>query len=184
MLLSIVFLVATIIVYSYFVSPAYSSIQGKRAEVANRESLVAQYTDYLTRIKGLADRYSTILSMQDAINTAFPPEENVPHTVRQITGLAALNRLSVEALAVDRLAVKASLQPDLVKGIGGLRITMQMSGTYDDLKTFLANVETNLNIFDVTNVRIGAGTQDTKKGGAVGSGFQYTLEMKTYYQAN
>ena len=107
----------------------------------------------------------------------LPLEQNTSQGVYQISGLAGFSNLTVELLSVQQLAIKPSIQPGLVKGLGILRYNFRLTGTYEGFKSFLQAMETNISLMDLVNLKVEPAVKPAK------GNFSYTINMDTYYQS-
>jgi len=178
-ILSLLILIAAVFVYSSFIRPAYSEIENLRGEVAFKTSALAQQQSSSQQIQSLLSQYQDVLKVEDTISSILPMTANVASGVNQLSGLAKVNNLNLDLLSVEETAIKPSDQPDIVKGVGALKFNLHLTGSYENFKTFLQEIETNLNLMDLTNLKMEAATK-TKSGE---NRFSYTLTVNTYYQA-
>ena len=178
-LISILLIIGSFIIYNSLIQPAYSEIANQRAEVATRLDLINKHEDSIKQVQNLLSQYQDTAQIQEVASLILPSEQNFPQAVNQITGLANLNKLSIELLAAQQLAIRPSAQPRLVKGIGVLRFNLQLTGAYENLKSFIQNLETNMNLMDLASVRI----EPSMKGKLGENKFSYTIMVDTYYQA-
>ena len=177
--ISILIFVVLLVFYTYLIQPAYSDIKEKRAEVAGKLVLINEYETALVRINNLLGQYDSFSQIQDTVSLILPPNQNVPRAVSQFTGLASINRLAIENLGVQQLAIKPSLRPSLVKGLGTLRLTGRLNGDYESFKAFLGNLETNIGLTDLVSLKI----EPLAKGKIAENKFAYMMVVDMYYQA-
>ncbi len=185
-LISMLLFIAVLVLYMYLIKPAFNDIGDKRAEIAGKLALIDEYNAALTRIQDLLRQYDNLTQIQEAASSVLPPEQNLPRSINQISGLASINRLSIGTLSVQQMSIKPSLRPSLVKGLGTLRLSTRLTGDYQSFKSFLENLETNVNLMDVVSLKIEP--LALKVGSSVKTAvninnFNYTLVADTYYQA-
>ena len=176
-LLAILMFVASLFVYSTLIRPAYSEIKSLRAEIAGRLELISKNEVSIQQVKKLLTEYQDIAKVQETISLILPLEQNTSQGVNQIDGLSKLNKLTIDFLSIQQLAIKPSTQPGLVKGLGVLRYNFRLTGTYESLKSFIQAVETNISLMDLVSLKIEPATKSAK------DNFSYTVNMDTYYQA-
>lgn len=177
-LTAILMIIASLFVYSSLIRPVYSEIKNLRSEVAGRLDLINRNKVSIEQVQKLLSEYQSISQAQEMTSSVLLSEQNISQAVNQVAGLAGLNNLSIELLAVQQLAIKPSAQPNLVKGVGTLRFNIRLTGGYENFKKFLQNLETNINLMDLTNLKIESAAK-TK----VGGNFSYTMIIDSYYQA-
>jgi Tfp pilus assembly protein PilO len=174
-LTAILMIIASIFVYSSLINPAYSEIKNLRSEVAGRLELVDKHKTSIDQVKKILGEYQDVVQIQDTVSTILPSEQNLPSAVYQISKLASVNELPIELLSAQQLAIKPSNQPELVKGVGVLRFNLRVVGSYEKFKSFLQNLETNINLMDLASLKIEPQTKGANK-------FNYTLVVDAYYQ--
>ncbi len=177
-LTAVFMIIASLFVYSSLIRPAYSEIKNLRSEVAGRLDLINRNKASIEQVQKLLSEYESISQAKEMTSLVLPSEQNISQAVNQIVSLISLNGLSAELLAVQQLAIKPSAQPNLVKGTGTLRFNLRLAGGYENFKTFLQNLETNINLMDLANLKIEQGVK-TK----AGDSFSYTMIIDSYYQA-
>ena len=178
-LVSALMFIAAIFVYNNLVSPAYLEIKDLRAELLGSSKLVEDQRSAINQVQNLLKEYQSILSVESTIGMMLPLSQDAASNLNQIAGLAAINNLKLESLSVNKMANRSSNKQDLVKGIGILRFTFQLSGSYENFKSFLRAVETNIVLMDLVDLKIES-TQGTKLGGS--GGLSFSANIDAYYQ--
>ena len=128
-----------------------------------------------------------------SVGLAMPSGEDVAGALAEIQGIAANTRHYDREYC--RVAPTIQLQAGahasatsssvLTKPLGSFTLKLTASGSYENFKNFLSEVETNIRIFDVNNVSleptaitVTAGTKPTASRDA----FNYTVTVTAYYQ--
>ena len=104
----------------------------------------------------------------------LPSKFDAAYVSGQISGLAEQNGLILQALNIKQLAIKPA-KMKFAKGLGILKVDAKLSGSYENFKTFLNGIETNIMISDINNFKIEnqAGAQN----------LIFTVSINAYYQA-
>ncbi len=178
-LIAILILVASLFVYSSFIKPAYSEIKDLRSEVASRLNLIAENESSLEQIQKLLGEYQNVAQLKETISLIFPTEQDLPQVVNQITSLANINKLTIDQLAAGQLAIKPSTHSTSIKGKGTLRFSFHLNGSYENFKSFLQNLETNMSLMDLVNLKI----EPSAKTKAGENNFSYNMTIDRYYQS-
>ncbi|MEK7162965.1 MAG: hypothetical protein AAB696_01620 [Patescibacteria group bacterium] len=181
-LLSVLIIIASLFVYSSLIRPAYSEIKNLRSETAGKMDIIDKNKGSIEQVQKLLSEYQSIAQVQEIISFILPLEQNIPRAINQVVGLADLNKLSIESVGVRQLAIKPSAQPNLVKGVGTLRFDLRLAGSYENLKMFIQNMESNMNLMDLVSLKIESGIK-VKPGAGGGENFSYTMIIDSYYQA-
>lgn len=167
--------IASLFVYNSSIRPAYSEVSALRTEVANRTDIINTNKASVQQVQKLLSEYQNAASIQETTSLVLPLEQNLYQEINQFNGLARISGLSLDNLSVKELAIKPSSQPNLVSGIGTLRFTVHLTGTYAGLKSFLQMAETNINLMNLVNLKI----EPTRSA----SVFSFTIDVDTYYQS-
>ncbi len=171
--LSIVLFLAAIMAYSSFVRPAYEDLIAKRSSLENRINLVAENELVVGKMRSLLNEYKNAEALKTSVSAVLPTIPDAAAAINQISALAKINNLVLNSVSTSLLSIKPSAQPALVKGIGSIQISCQLSGNYASFRSFLKNIETNINLMDIDTVRISQS----------GGNMIYTIGIVTYYQA-
>ncbi|MFH1346882.1 MAG: type 4a pilus biogenesis protein PilO [Spirochaetota bacterium] len=177
-LASALMFIAAIFVYSNLVSPAYSEIKNLKAELLSSSKMVEEQQFITSQVQNLLNEYQDISSIENTVGIMLPLSQDATSNLNQITGLVTINNLKLESLSVSKMANRPSDSPNLVKGVGILRFTFQLSGSYENFKSFLKAVETNIALMDLVDLQIES-PQNLK---ASGANLSFLINIKTYYQ--
>ncbi len=178
-ILSLIMLIASVFVYSALIRPAYSEIENLRAEAGGKAQLLGQQQSSIKQVQSLLSQYQDVLKVEDTISSILPLSPDAASGVNQISGLSKINNLTLDLLSIEETAIKPSSEPDLAKGVGALKFNFHLIGSYENFKAFLQNLETNITLMDLANLKMEAAAR-AKTGE---NRFSYTLSVNTYYQA-
>ena len=188
MILGLVLLTAASLIYFEFIQPAYEDAQSLKAQILGLESFLATQKTAVEKVKDLIAAYKGQGGAQSAVSAVLPEREDAAGALAQISGLAEESGLALQAVSVvtsipssqprnDALAPQAT---SLITPVSTLMFQIKLAGSYENFKTLLSLLETNMRIFDVSSLAI----QLT----ALGSGrfvqtvYLYDLSLATYYQ--
>lgn len=173
-LIATLFFIAALGVYAYLIKPAYQDINEKRGELYTKTSQLSDYKNTVTQMQKLLAAYDNLAQAQDSVSLMLPVSPSIPQAIYQISSLASGNGLSFQSASVKELAIAPTV--GLVKGKGTLRFNVKLNGTYESLRSFLGNLETNVRVFNVNSIKI-------EKFGTLANTFNFNLEIDSYYQA-
>lgn len=171
-------LVMALVVFSNFIRPEYQDIQELRGRIETKSQLFEDQELATTQIQRLIADYQGLANIQDDLSLVLPQEEQIPQALNQVANIARVNNLSIQSIEIQNLPFqpKATTQTSiLVKRIGSLRMDVQLSGSYEELKAFVQTIETNIRLMDVRNLAI---TPSVNPNGA----YAFTVTIDTYYQ--
>jgi hypothetical protein len=193
MLLALVLLVAAFIGFFDFVQPTYGDVQDLRGKAVADQGLLKSLGDIVKQAQALISSYNDQSSGTAAIGLALPAGPDMAGALTQIGGIAQADSLSIMSIAVSTPALQVSKSAgtnasstQAAQPAGNFSLKITATGNYGGFKNFLADLETNLRLFDVQNVSL----QPVAGAGAGGKGksvsvdyFTYNIVVQTYYQA-
>ena len=151
------------------------------------ESFAESYDEEVDAVKKIQDilaQFDSLQSLEETLSLTLPNEFAASFVVNDLTGLATINQLAVQSAATDLLPFNAVAgAPEYAKNIGTIKIATKISGSYENFKTFIAQLETNARIFDVESLKIMP--PSPVKGPLISplqNQYQYELTLHTYYQ--
>lgn len=175
--LALLFLIASVIVYSSYITAAYSDVLTLRGTLANKQDTYKQLNDTVNQTQSLFADFQNKTDIQQQASLILPKDRNVGYLVGQIVGLADANGLAVSSIATQILPVQASTSK-VIRNIGRIKADVKISGSYAGFKSFIRQLENNMLILDNTDLRV------DNTGTTVGStaGLTYSLSVTSYYQ--
>jgi len=174
LLLSILFIILALVIYAFLVRPVYDEILVLRGTFRGKQKLFSEQEAAIQKVNDLVQRYQGTARLQDVINMSLPVSENLSLVFGQLYAIARKNNVNIEVFGVQPLAIRPSRDKSLVKGLGTLRLSLRLTGSYDSLKDFVGDLETNIRVMDVSSLKI----DQT----AVSNVLVYNLIIDTYYQ--
>lgn len=172
---AIFLLIASVLVYNYFIKPSYAEIKELRNRTATLEQTYGNYDSLNKKFQDIFAQYQNLGDLEKQLSMFFPSKFDTSYAVSQIFGIANNNKLNLLSLTTKQLAIRPGVGP--VKGIGVLRIESKLAGSYEDFKKFMADMETNIMISDLVSLRI-------ERARVMGSELVYTITIDAYYQAD
>ncbi|MBN2197890.1 type 4a pilus biogenesis protein PilO [Candidatus Wolfebacteria bacterium] len=176
-LVSILMLIGALFIYATFMKPAYSQIKNLRTEVSSRLDFINKHENYIQEVKKVLNEYQNITEITQTTSLILPINRDIALGLNQINGIAFLNNLSIELLGVQEMAISPSSQLSFIKGVGNLRFNLRLVGSYENFKSFIQAIETNITLIDLVSLKI-----DPILGGGAAKNFNYTIILNTYYQ--
>lgn len=198
MILSVAFLAGSLLMFFELIQPAYSNVQAlKGKELSMQDSLEKEKT-IIEQAKQLIAQYQSESQAQDNLALAMPSGPNVAAALAELYGIAQNNGTVISGMSVslptiqlsqgNRAAGSSLTASQVIKPRGTISIQVTALGGYENMKNFLAQLETNIRIFDLTGFSIqppsGVSTVGAN-GKAVPQNpdlFGYTFAVATYYQ--
>ena len=187
MLVALAFLIAAFVFYFDFVVPAYGDMQALKGRELGEQNFFSQESNTITQVQKLIATYKNESQEQTAVEMSLPPEQDVSGALAQIYGIAAVNNINLSnvSIAVSSVVTNSgaitSVPSLLLKPVGSVSFAVSVSGSYEDFKNFLSEIETNVRIFDVKNLSIQPSSQ---AGSLTKDIFNYNMTITAYYQAS
>lgn len=153
----LVFILASLYVYSTFISPQLVVIQKLRGRQA---ALLNRFYEYEKAIDNQGNRineFKRVEQVQERFTQILPTSPEVPMMLNQLYGLAALNDISIDAIEFQKQALQVDRSDSLANPYHAIRAVIKSSGTYENMKNYLSNIETNIRLMRVISINIGDG---------------------------
>ena len=183
---STILLVGSLVALTYLIQPAYSNIMDTRAQIVSKTKIRDTYDSSIKQAEKIKADYQNLLDTQQSISSILPPQEDLPETVNQVSGLAALNNLDLQTLSLTKPEVKSSSnttdKKDFIKAIGTMKTSFKIVGSYESFRNFIGQLENNSDLLDLESLKI-TPFIDTVSKTQVQDKYTYDLEVDNYYQA-
>jgi Tfp pilus assembly protein PilO len=168
---ALLLLVGAFVVFVNFVQPAYADVANTQARVQAQEAFLKAQDAIIKKVEDITGTYEQGASAREAMAQALPNNPEVATALFQIGGIAQMYDITARSFAVTipppapqvSSFGKASASSSgneaprkLVaeKPVVAVTIRAELLGTYANFKSFLANLETNIRIFDVKNITL------------------------------
>ena len=174
-ILALVLLLASVFVYSAFIRKSYENISSLRSKLESENLALAKYREAFSKIQTLLEGIDNLPSVQNQVSYILPQERNSGYLVGQLVGLSRINGLSINSLSTKVNPIQPS-KSSVIKSLGKLTAQIKVSGSYAGFKSLLRQIETNILILDVSDIKI----EKPDTGGNV----SYNLSVTSYYQTN
>ena len=171
---SLVFFLASIAVFSFFIVPASRELQDIRGERSALAELLERETSKIEAVSALFEQYGGVSDLQKTLGMALPTEEEIPDIINQLQGTAKVAGVSMNSLNINLPAIKAGSKEDVIKSFGVVQITFAIEGKYDQIKSYLDAIETNVRVMDVQKFGVQGGTEKET--------LDYNIVVNAYYQ--
>lgn len=164
--------------YYFILEPKYQQVRlggSYNAETLTDE--LGKRKNYLNQLQELNQNYQQFNRSQiDQLEKILPNQKDVAGLFVQLQALAENNNLLLSGVTITETAEEISknkekISPSHIKkmNISLTLVGVQKSNTYQEIKTFLEDLENNLRLFDVNAVYFDAESTN------------YTVNLFTYY---
>lgn len=179
MLLALTFIIGAFMIFFNFIIPTYENIKVIRSEQVGREQAIDGYRAAISKVRKLIDEYQGETDLQESISASFPLSPNLSSAIAQLGGLADQNKISILSLSIsesDGGGRGAQKITPFSKPVNVLSFNLRLEGSYQNLKQFTKNLETNIRIFDVKDISIQPAISSSR------DLYNVNLRVDTYYQ--
>jgi hypothetical protein len=178
---ALLFFIGALLVYLNLIRTENGVISELRASVESRTNLLEQQQKVVGEVQNLIASFQNIGQVQENVSVVIPTGEQNVSALRQIEAIT--NRSGVSLSSIDFKAglakavgkKSASSSESLIKRLGVLKVTMNVIGGYENLKLFLATLETSMRLTNVQGLKYAPGV-------GVNPTDQLTIEAEMYYQ--
>jgi len=195
MLIALLFLVASLLIFFDLIEPAYGDLETKKGEQVSSEQFLMSEQQLVTKAKNLLTQYENDSQAEANLALAMPSGPDIAGGLAQVYGITTESGLSVQGITIGAPSVQVQDQEaaagttlltasQIVKPMGTLSFQINGAGSYENFKSFLQMLETNIRIFDVTNVSLQPAASAPSNGKAAVNQdlFTYGITVVTYYQ--
>lgn len=174
MILAAVFLIAAVFVYTSLIKPTYGDVTTLRSQLASKQDSLDRYQNTLKKMQSLLQQLQNAGDVQRQVSLVLPNERDLGYFMSQLVELPRINGLSSSVLSTQSSPIQPS-KSAAIKSVGRIKGELQLSGSYSGFKALLRQLEKNILLMDVTDIRI-EGTQSQ-------SSLNYAISVSSYYQA-
>lgn len=184
-IISLFLLVGAFVVFFNFLQPAYQEVSELKGRLLSLEEFRAEQGAALQDIQALIGAYNQSREIRDTVSLALPLTPSLADAVAQVNGLIINNSLSAQSYGLSAVSepvlseeARRSLGTEsiVVQPVSPISFNLRLTGSYEDFKNFLKQLETNVRVFDVKTLSLqpaGKPEEDF---------YVYDLTVATYYQ--
>ena len=146
---TIIFLniVIILILFFLFIKPQYASWQALSVELQERKEELKLKQDYFNNLKTLSEALKNYDEQVAKIDSALPEHPSLPSLLNFFQSTAAQNGLVLKD--VGKFAVVSNKEKPEIKEMS---LEIMTTGSYPQLKTFLADIEKSSRLIEIENL--------------------------------
>ncbi len=185
-----IFIVAAFVCFFDLVQPTYSDVQTLRGKQLGEQNYLTSQTALVKQVQTTLNTYQNEAQGAANVSLAMPSGEDIAGALAQIQGIATNNNINITGVTVTapeiqvkKTGTSSSTSP--IKPLGSFAFKLTGSGSYESLKNFLSEIETNVRIFDVETFSLQPMTVAAVPGSKTAptrDAFNYSITVDTYYQ--
>jgi Tfp pilus assembly protein PilO len=191
-LLGLTFIVVALLVLFDFIEPTYGDLENAKAQEQSDQAFLVSGQTLINQAKTILATYQSDTTAEQDLALAMPSGPNVAGAIAQIYGIAANNGITIQSLGITPPTIQTPptlsnnllTSGQIVKPVGNYSFQIGATGSYESLKSFLLQLQSNVRIFDVTSFSLQAANTASNGKAAVGNQdlFTYSITVATYYQ--
>lgn len=143
LIIVIIMLVAAVVLGVILVWPKFQDFQQIQSDVDQKQSELDSKTSYYSKIKEIWSKLEEYKDVLTRIDSAFPVAYSVPALFYYLQRTTGETGLVMENLTLGGFSGERIKETD---------VTLQASGSYASLKTFLEALENSVRFFKVKNI--------------------------------
>lgn len=162
-----IFLIGSSLIFGIFVAlPRFQEFSAVQKELSVKQAELESRDRYFAHLKYLQNRVNAQQALVAKIDAALPNDSQLPGLYEFLQSLAAGSGLSLRSIAVSQ---NSSGQGARVQRTSA---SLQLGGSYEDLKVFLSNVLRASRMTDVEAISFSSPQ--------TGTGFVFTIRTNSY----
>jgi Tfp pilus assembly protein PilO len=164
-IISIIFIIAALALFGFFINPRYAGIRELQAEAASFDSALERSKELIATRDALLSKYNAFSSDSiTRLNTLLPNSIDTVRLIIDINTLANKYGMSLASINIgipDEAAGNNNTLGPSGKDFGVLSLSFNVVTSYDRFRAFLTDLEQSLRLMDVTSVDFAIPEQGT-----------------------
>lgn len=153
-LLAGLFLIGLIVVATSLTKPAFDGVVEKKAELFSKQELYNNQKGAIDEVQGLLNKFQEASRVREVINMAVPLEEDITNALNQIDAIARTAGVKVISFKSSTVSFSGPDDDPFIRRLGSIETEMNVAGDYENLRNFMKFLETNVRVFDVSDLSI------------------------------
>lgn len=175
---AIAIIVITIASVMLFVWPKYQELTILNADITTKEGELRSKNEYFDDIKKVSEELKAYEESLSKISSALPVEPLLPATFNFLQNTASQAGLVLTEVAVGNITMLDGKpvtgdEPEAMRIVKAISLSITMDGSYESLKSFLAEVEQSARIIKIQNIHFEEPEEDEP--------FSFDLDILVYY---
>ena len=157
-LLAIVLLIGAFVVFFDMVEPAYGNLQSVNGEIVGEQQFLTSESSTINQVQQIFSSYQQNTAEQASLNGSLPVGPDTAGAIAQLYGIAQISGISLQGVTISDSAPITNMDTAqtgiVIRPTGTIAFQLTGSGSYENLTSFLSEIETNIRIFDVTQLNV------------------------------
>lgn len=177
------FFIAALVVYGNLIRPKINEVNEKRAIVFAKENFLKNQQASVAQIQNLIGQMQNTEKVKTSIALAMPGGTDITQALNQLNAIARNNQVEFLSFSIGQGRIQSKPPSELlVRRVVESDAKISVLGSYENVKSFLEGVETNVRVSNVKKVSLFPLVK-TGVGLAGGSSiYSMNIDFKMYYQ--
>lgn len=181
--ITLILLLGAVLIGVFYLRPQWQRFQGLRESSEHLEELSTEFDTLIKNRDSLVDLINVVSKKDlERIDKALPKGSQAGEVLVVLENLVGKHGLTLQSIGLQSVNEPASetkiLSQTSVRPVDAIRefpVDLNIKGPYESFKNFLAEIEKNLRITDVTSLSFGAPSGADDK-------INFNVRIKMYYQ--
>ena len=176
---SVILILIGIGAYFFFFTDQWNALQEVRLDTQAANDALTQLTEISAKADNLREVYNSVKQEnKDKLAKMVPVGPDTTSLVTDFDQLAVRNGLFMKSIdfggvGSGKATPQTGMAPDLKIGAYTLPISLEVSGSYDAFRRYLADLELNQRIIDISSLNFGATANGV---------YSFSVHAEGYYQ--
>lgn len=188
-ILSIIFIGASIMIFTLYVRPTYDQIQDNRALVAGFDEALAKTREIQELKNSLLSRYNLFAGNNlERLQKMLPDHVDNVRLVLDMDGIASKYNIRIQNVEVQSTPDGRTDRNSIILNGGvaenrpyrSLNLQFEVLATYDDFVLLMRDLETSLRIVDLTSLSVRP-RNDVASAGTSAPLYSFGVSLRTYW---
>lgn len=194
-LAALLFTVVALVMFFDLIEPEYGNVETLKGQLASQQQFLSTETQAVAQAQQIINTYKGQTQEEQNLALAMPSGEELSSAIAQIYGIAANNNVLISGVTISAptLQMQASASGnggtgagDLIKPMGNISFQVAAAGSYENMASFLSQLESNIRIFDLKALTLHQGSLVASGARGVSAGnqdyFNYSMSISAYYE--
>lgn len=161
----------------WYVVPLYDTVQVLRSTLEQKNQELAKKEETKIKVEEVLKEYEKLAKEAEKVNLSVPSEKDIPSLLVTMEALASESGMVMDNLVFGEVAQPASPERTTIQKYRAMAINVSVRGTYSAFKNYLASIEDNVRLLDISNVSFSGVAKDSTS-----DVMKFSIRMQTYFQ--
>lgn len=181
LIIAFIFLLGALFVFFILVWPTLGEIRELNKKLAQERKHYQNQLQSVEIARSIIEQYKNLLPVSQTISLTLPRDPELQNLIKQLETISQESRIFIQNINFEKttsLLIQSTNQ-ELTQPYQTLTINLNLVGSYQDFKTWLNAIETNMRLMDVFKISLSPIISEGQK---FSDNFNFNVVLKTYYQ--